>query len=166
MARTLDTEISDGIAAAVTIPGFLIQIEIDGDTLRYSTRGTIDYDGETWVEGAEVSHIGGTSKPKLVLDNADNAISVLILSDAFIDAPVSIFAFYGEAPTAAKLLFTGVVDGADDIGLLSSTLALTDAGADRSYQPNVVLGPPLCDHFAPPGTVISWGNVTVTLETD
>lgn len=166
MARTLASELSTGIAAAVTAPGYLIAL---GTTpaLRYSTRGTLTYDGHTWVGGAAVEGLSlaaGGTPPRLVLPNADGALSALLLGDVLADVSAEIWAIYGDAPSAAEPVFAGVVDGADDIGLLSCTLTLADEGAGASRLPNIVIGPPIFNHLPASGSVIAWGGTTYTLE--
>jgi len=165
MSRTLASSISTAIAQPVTQPGYLIQIDATS-TLRYTTRATLTYSGQTWTGGARVERLdtarGGDAA--VALPNTDNALSALILSDALTDKRTRIWAIYSDSPTDAELLFDGLVDGADAIGALECVLNLTDNGSARSSIPDVTIGPPLANHLVPPGTQISWGTTTYTVE--
>jgi len=165
MSRTLPSSISTAVAQPVTQPGYLIQIDATS-TLRYSTRATLTYDSQTWTGGARVDRLntarGGVAA--VALPNADNALSALILADALTDKRTRIWAIYGDGPTDATLMFDGVVDGSDAIGVLECIINLADNGSARSSIPDVVIGPPLANHLVPPGTQINWGNTIYTVE--
>jgi len=165
MSRTLPASISTAVAQPVTQPGYLIQIDADS-TLRYSSRATMSYNGQSWLGGARVDRLdtarGGDAA--VALPNVDNALSALILADALTDKRIRIWGIYSDSPTDAELLFDGLVDGADAIGALECVLNLTDNGSARSSIPDVTIGPPLANHLVPPGTQISWGTTTSTVE--
>jgi hypothetical protein len=166
MARTLPTTLSAGLAAAVTAPGYLIALGTS-PVLRYSTRGTLTYGGYTWVGGARVEGLAlaaGGAPPRLVLPNADNALSALLLGGVLSDVSAEIWAIYGDAPSEAESVFVGVVDGAYEIGLLACVLALADDSAGASSLPRAWIGAPIFNHLPPPGSVITWGGTTYTLE--
>jgi hypothetical protein len=165
MSRTLAASISTATEQPVTQPGYLIQIDA-ASTLRYCTRATLPYDGHSWLGGARVDRLdtapGGDCA--IALPNADNAMSALILADALTDKRARIWAIYSDSPTDAELMFDGVVDGADALGALECVVTLTDNGSARSSIPDVTIGPPLANHLVAPGTQITWGNITYTVE--
>jgi hypothetical protein len=166
MARTLPSTISAGISAAVTAPGYLIEIATT-QTLRFSTRGTLTYGGAVYAGGARVEGLtlgGQRAGCTLVLPNADGAVSQLILSGRVNDANVSIYGIYGDAPSERVTLFTGAVEAATDIGLLSCTLAVAEVRNAIWSLPHVMIGPPLANHLRRPGDQIVWGGVVYTLE--
>jgi len=165
MSRSLPSSISTAVAQPVTQPGHLIQIDASS-TLRYCTRATLTYGGQTWMGGARVERLdtapGGSCA--IALPNADNALSALILEDALTDKRTRIWAIYGDSPTDAELMFDGVVDGADAIGALECMINLADNGSARSSIPDVTIGAPLANHLVAPGTQITWGNTVYTVE--
>jgi hypothetical protein len=166
MARTLPASVSTGIAAAVTAPGYLIEIATD-PPLRYSTRGALTYGGLAYAGGAAVTSLtvsGAQTAATLVLPNADGAIGALILRGTLIDVPISIAAIYGDAPTERVVVFVGVLDAASEIGLLACTLTLMDARDAIAALPWLMIGPPLANHLRRPGETVVWGGVTYVLE--
>lgn len=165
MPRTVPSAVLTAAEAAVTTPGYLIEIQTP-TPLRYTTRATLTYDSKTWSGGARVESLPTTpgGEVTLVLPNADGALGALILGDVFGDTPALIYVISEAAPTAAVLIFSGVVDEASDIGLMTCTLTLSDTAAAASSVPDVVIGPPLCNHLIPSGAVIVWGGVSYTVE--
>jgi hypothetical protein len=171
MPRTLDANTETLIARRSTEPGWLIQIDAATGTLRYCTRGTLSYGGYTWTGGAvlsgvEVSHDIGAAVD-LELPNTDNSASSLALSNALRDADVTIYALYEDSGTSsayATLLRALKVDGVDSISSTRVKFTLATISGAASRVPDIVIGPPLCNHIPPAGTTIRWGAVTVTLE--
>ena len=164
MPRTLPSVISSGIAQAITTPGYLIQIDTS-ITLRYSTRGTVPYDSDTWIGGARVDSLDlGAGTGRIAIPNADDAAGALILANALSEVAVTIWAFAEAEPTDVVQVFSGVIDAAEEIGELECVLSLAPTTGARSSIPDIVIGPPLCNHLLPAGTVITWGNTTFTIE--
>lgn len=148
MSRTLVGTTSSGVGAAVTAPGYFIEITWASSTGRYSTRGTLTWNSQTWtatdvrVSGlatdAGSPSIGGA----LRFGNADLAIGTLILSDGVAGRAIRIWAFYGDSNPGASdpvLLFDGIGDGAalDDVG--SATIELAQSGGVTLYVPRLYM---------------------------
>ncbi len=167
MARTLDAALEAAIAEAGTAPGWLILIDA-AIPLRYSTRGTLSYDGRTWTGGATLSGVGESgllSEVRLGLPNTDNAASALALTDLLRDVEVTVSAYYDVAGTwYAETLGTLVIAAVEAIEPLRVTFVLATPAQAASHVPDVVLGPPLCTHIPPPGTTIAWAGATITIE--
>jgi hypothetical protein len=164
--RVLSASVSSGVAAAVTAPGYLIEIATD-PPLRYSTRGTLTYGGYPYVGGASVTSLntsGQQTSATIVLPNADGAVGALILRGTLNDVPISIAAIYGDAPTEREVMFVGAIDSASDIGLLSCTLTLMDSRDALWSLPWLMIGPPLANHLRRPGEQIVWRGEAYLLE--
>ena len=167
MARTLDSTLAAAVAQAGTAPGWLIEIGTP-TPLRYATRGTLSYDGATWLGGATLFGVGDaglTSGVRLGLPNSDNAASALALTDLLRDVPVTLAAYYDVAGTGyAEVIAELRIDAVEEIGPMQVMFALASPAQAASHLPDVVLGPPLCRHIPPPGTVIAWSGTTITIE--
>jgi hypothetical protein len=167
MARTLDATLETAIAEAGTAPGWLISIAT-ATPLRYSTRGTLTYGGHTYTGGATLSGVGESgllSEARLGLPNADNAASALALTDLLRDVEVTVSAYYDVAGTGyAETLGTLAIDAVEAITPTRVSFVLATPAQAASHQPAVLLGPPLCRHIPAPGTTITWGGTTITIE--
>lgn len=168
MARTLDAGLAAAIVERGTSPGWLIEI---GTTtpLRYSTRGTLSYGGYTWVGGAVLSGVEFSgdlgASVTLELPNTDNAASALALTDLLREVEVTLWAYYDVSGTGyAEELRTLAVDAVESINSTRVEFSLSSIAEGASRLPDVLVGPPLCNHIPPAGTVIRWGWTTVTLE--
>ena len=90
------------LSGAVTQPGYLLEIEFS-TTVRWSTRGTLTWNSQTWV-GREfkVQMSGGRgmdAKLTLTLSNNDNAIGTLCLADGVGNRNIRLWKFTGNAPS-------------------------------------------------------------------
>jgi hypothetical protein len=186
--RALSASVSAALTGVVTAPGYLVQIDADAGTLRYSTRGTVDYAGQAWLGGADVESDG--AEWSVSLPNNENAASALALGDDINDARVRIWYWVeGGGNVAADIddagntllidgsyrliiesgadtvpLFDGVINAASEIALERVTFALSSGSLGRRFQPDQVLIPPLLNHLPQPGTAIVWGDTTYYLE--
>jgi hypothetical protein len=167
MARTLDAALESAVAEAGTAPGWLITIAT-ATPLRYSTRGTLVYGGQTYTGGATLSGVGESgllSEVRLGLPNTDNAASALALTDLLRDVEVTVAAYYDVSGTGyAETLATLVIDAVEAIEPTRVVFVLATIAQAASHLPDVVLGPPLCRHIPPPGTTIAWAGTTITIE--
>jgi hypothetical protein len=186
--RILSTSITTAIGASVTAPGYLVQIDATDGTLRYCTRGTVDYQGSAWIGGADVESQG--AEWSVGLPNHESAASALALSDDLNQARVRIWYWvegggnvaalvddashallidgtHGliiESDADAVLLFDGSVNAASEIGLARVRFSLSAGGLGSRYQPSDVIAPPTFNHLIQPGTRVVWGENTYHLE--
>lgn len=161
--RTLDATTEAEIAKAVTSPGYLVEIDTQ-PPVRFSTRGSLVYDGNLYLDGASVRKVApGASKAEIQIPNHDNAASALVLGYGLEDVAVRIYAIHGDAPTARDLLWSGVIDGAE---LSTRWARLTCSAAARSggAVPDIVIAPPLCNHLPAPGTSFLWNGEKYVLQ--
>ncbi len=165
MPRTLNAASLAAIDDPVTAPGYLVAItSTHGDVLRYSTRGTLTYGGNSWQGGGQITRQSPTDWG-LILPNYDNAASALTLSDELERATVSVWAYLATAaPPQAILLFDGYINQVIRITNAKAELSLASVALGRSWLPDVILAPPLLNHLPPPGTAISWGGKIYYLE--
>jgi hypothetical protein len=165
MSRSISASIQSQLPGPLTEPGWLIHVK-SSTALRYHTRGTISFDGYTWLGGATVSGIGDSLTPSmtLTLPNTDNAASALALGVDLRDVAVDIYAVYGASPTDADLLVSGVIDEVSSITATRVEFKMTSAIEAASSIPDVVIGPPLCNFIPAVGSVVSWRGFVFTLE--
>jgi len=162
MPRNLPTAVATAIGQPVTRPGYLIQLD-SATPIRFSTRGTVLYDGQWWLDGAAVSGLSqsAASTPTVTIPNQDNSGSALLLGDRLIDVRARIWAYDAGAPDDAILSFDGVIDGAGDIGPLTCSIQLAQTSRARGRYPNLVVAPPLCNFITPAGTAFYILNAPV-----
>jgi len=168
MPRSLPATLASAIGQPVTRPGYLIQLD-SATPIRFSTRGTVLYDGQWWLEGAAVSGLSqsAASAPTVTIPNQDNSGSALLLGDRLIDVRARIWAYDAGAPDDAILLFDGVIDGAGDIGPLTCSIQLAQTSHARGRYPNLVIAPPLCNYITPAGTQFTLaGEPVLVLDPD
>lgn len=164
MPRALSSAISAGLSATRTAPGHLVELTIGTSVLRYSSRGDLTWDGQTWTGGARVQS-SSAADWTLALDNHDNAASAMLLANDANTTRARIWAYSGHAdPPDAVLVFDGGLDRISAVTLERVELALTAAAPGRTWLPDAILAPPLLNHLPVPGTAITWGDQTYLLE--
>src|SRR5881296_792885 len=116
MSRTLTAGTLSEIGAAVTRPGYLVEIDF-ATILRLSSRGTMPWNGNTYTAWyVQISGVGfdaGKAQGgSLTLGDFDDSISALILDQGIADRAIRIWKIYGETPgpSDAVPLFAGVGD--------------------------------------------------------
>lgn len=132
MSRTLVGTSASGITAAVTLPGYFVQLFFP-TVLRISSRGTKSWGGYSWVETAfEVSSVpissgSSTATATITFDNTDKVFSTRILSENVLGKVCQIYKYYTESPGVSDpvLLFEGVVEAFDINGDTNVRLSLT-----------------------------------------
>lgn len=169
MAKSITVKTSDAISSNVTAPRLIIEIAWSS-VVRICTRETVTWSGHIWRgDIGRVSDIGGSNADQrctIAIDNADNAIGAIALTEGLSDIPVVIRALYGDAPYSADdavLLFDGALDG----GVITLDQVVIDCIAMRGaamYAPRIHAMPPVVNHATTAGTVLRWGADSYMLE--
>jgi hypothetical protein len=170
--RTLVGSTSSGVAAAVTLPGYFIQIAF-ATPLRISTRGTLTWNSLTWTAGdAQVVGLatdGGEStlEGSLLIGNTDLEIAYLVLDEGVAGRACSIWQFYGDSAPALGdpvKVFEGVCDGADILESGPVRITLQQSGGTTLFCPRTYLTAADGFSFLPtPGQIVTWNSETVHL---
>ncbi|MBP6735035.1 MAG: hypothetical protein KA142_10175 [Chromatiaceae bacterium] len=164
MPRILSDVALAAVAAQVTAPGYLVAFTSGAAILRYSSRGELSYNGQTWLGGASIKRQSPTDWT-LTMPNTDNAASAIVLSDALEQATVSVWAYLANAvPVESILLFTGYVNQVTRVTTQFVEMSLASVSLGRSRLPDIILAPPLLNYMPPPGTSIAWGGKIYYLE--
>lgn len=172
--RTLAGATSTELAAAVTRPGYLIEIAFS-TTVRLSSRSTVDWSGQTWaaadfsVSGLAADSASTATDGTVSFGNADLSMSAYILGDGVAGRAINIWKFYGDAAPIGDpvLLFSGYGDDAtiDDRGRAS--VSLQQAGGRSLFCPRTYITPESGFNWLPPqGQKITWNGETVVLTPD
>ena len=160
------------LAQPITQPQYLIEVLFQSLTLRYSTRGTVEWNSQSWLgeAGAEVANItknkDGSQTARITLPNQSLAISAIVLNEAIADQPVRIWKAYGEGTITSAYVtqvFEGVIDSAPAIGERVE-LNLISENVFNQFSPRLRCGPPLMNYIPPTGTIIKWGGDIYELE--
>ncbi len=175
MPRELSAAFTTALSAAVTVPGYLIEINF-ATPFRLCTRTTITWNGLTWsrwgadlrgfvTDGAQ-SIISGS----LILENTDNTLGTLILAEGVADRSIKIWKIYGETPGVIDALFLvhGVGDGASiDINKGQVEISIMQAGGATLYTPRrYITREEGFQAIVARGTLIQWGGENYVLEGD
>jgi hypothetical protein len=170
--RTLAGSTSSGVTAAVTLPGYFVQISF-ATPQRWSTRGTLTWNSLTWTgydvqvsgliyDGAEASLNGA-----LAIGNNDLAIGALVLSEGVAGRACSIWKFYGDSNPATGdpvKVFEGVCDSADIPENGPVRITLQQSGGTTTFCPRTYLTAAAGFSFLPtPGQIVTWNDETVRL---
>ena len=118
------------LAAPVTQPGYLIEVDFDPPRY-YSSRGLQTWASQTWASSAWTF-----ADDKLTLPGGDPAMARLILSQGIVGRRVRVWLFYGTTATDAdtQLVFDGVADGAPTL-VGSVVVTLFDQSIAVMYAP-------------------------------
>jgi hypothetical protein len=151
-------ELSAELSKPVTLPGYLIQIDLDGLTLRYSTRGAQTHAGQTWQPSPWVYREGS-----LTVQGGDPAIASVLLSHDIYNRRVQVWMFYGEQVTPETLwpLFDGVIDGMPQV-IDNIVLRLWQVSGATVYAPRGIINRESGFSVLPsPGLVFEWNGVII-----
>lgn len=152
-------------------PGYLVQMLINGQTLRLSSRDTLQYDGFTWdghrVELRQIQRqVGGSLSIDLDLINDDLSFDALFIDSDPRGAPVSVWQINAESLTLsandAELLMQGEIEDVPDIGDIIN-IGVTSVGRLAAYTPRHRIAPPFCNHITPVNSIVDWGGERVVL---
>lgn len=171
--RTLVGSTSSGVAAAVTLPGYFIQIAF-ATPLRISTRGTLTWNSLTWT-AADASIAGlvadggeSTLDGSLFIGNTDLQIAYSVLSEGVAGRACVIWKFYGDTAPALGdpvKVFEGVCDGADIPESGPVRITLQQSGGTTNFCPRTYLTAADGFSFLPtPGQIVTWNGETVRLD--
>lgn len=143
MSRTLTAALLSELGNAVTTPGYLVEIQFS-TPVRLSTRGTLPWNGNTWISRAvEVGGLGyAVDSPaqsgSLKIGDSDMAMTALVLAQGIASRTINVWKFYGSTPAAADpvQIFAGAGDAAQmDPGSGVVTISLVQRGARELYAP-------------------------------
>lgn len=173
MSRTIGTNIATEVAAAVTRPGYLVEIMFTSP-VRVSSRGAFAWDGRDWtawdlaIAGLGVDGGASSLDGSVTLGNADYSIGALVLAEGVSGRAVKVWKFYGETPAADDpvLLFSGVGNNAT-INPTRGTVQITlqQSAGKTLYAPRTYIGRAAgFNHLPARGTLITWNGETFRLE--
>lgn len=169
LSPSLDAKVS----ALDTEPGWLVRIDFPSGTVRLSSRGTLAWDGETWLGwGVEIGGLrqddNGDATGQLRLIDHDGTVGAAVFADEVRGAPVRIWKVYGGTPAAedAVLRFAGIADAPVSEGGRIQIALLGDQLRTRMLPRGTISPAAGCTHQTAPGTVITWGGDRITLESD
>jgi hypothetical protein len=173
--RTLVGSTDTGVAAAVTLPGYFVQIDFPTPWYR-STRGTLSWNGQSWVSfdaqiaGLATDGAGSALNGTLIIGNTDLAISTEILLYGISGRVIKIWKFYGDTAPALGdpvQIFEGIGDDADIPENGSVRVALIQSGATTLFCPRTYLTASAGFNWLPtPGKIVTWNGETVRLDAE
>ena len=157
------------LSGAVTQPGYLLEIEFS-TTVRWSTRGTLTWNSQTWV-GREfkVQMSGGRgmdAKLTLTLLNNDNAIGTLCLADGVGNRNIRLWKFTGNAPslTDCSQIFGGIGD-TFSLTKRRVTIQAVPKGMEVIKEPSLrIVRNAVRAELTPAGTRVPWNGEIFILQ--
>jgi hypothetical protein len=165
--RPLPVNLDGALSLPITQPGFLVQITANAVDYFFSTRGTVDWNGDTYAP-YNLSLSGATwgedFVKSLVLSfgGVNDALAALVLPASFISSRVRVSVFYEG--TDAYQVFDGVVESVeigDQQTQIKCTLENTRVLLRPGYRMRRDTGFP---YLPVAGTLITFKNLQWTLE--
>lgn len=171
MARTVSLAAQTALAATITRPISLIEIELS-ITVRLSSYGSVTWNALAWTGSQRVSVSGlaadggGKQSGRIEIGNEDLLFGALLLNQSAVDKPVKIW--QGDAGALGDndltLVFDGVISSFQ-VSPESVVIDLTAQGARTLFSPRRFIGASAgFNALLPAGTVIRIGNQIYTLE--
>lgn len=169
---------------ASTQPTYLVDIEWDGESFSWSTRGehivagAIYTSGDVGVRGAQSWRSASIAmvptaenvQAMLVGDWVGNPCVISLLPIKYhpqIVVPgyaVEDYGFFGTETGDPIILLDGVLCAAEYSGNGPITLSVRHRATMGQWAPRTRLSPPICNHLPTPGTTFTWAGETYTLE--
>jgi len=173
--RTLTASLQDRVEDPVTRPGLLVEISFD-DPLKLSSRATLDWNGSTWIgwhidaRGIQVDARNGGFSGGLTLGNTDLTVSTLIMGEGVADRPISMWVFYGDAPSVDEglVMYSGVCGSSRlDFSSAMVQLSIEVGGGRTTYSPREYMTKYRGFSLLPAdGTLITWDGEVFELRGD
>lgn len=166
--RTLSTPTTALVTAQDTAPAYLVLVDFDSGPVRWCTRETVTWAGQTWL-GASLTvepPTDTTNTGRLVFTDPDALVHALIFAGAFKSRAVDIWKFWGAALATDDPVHMGrcVTAGADS-AQGKRTINLVRHRATLLQSPRQIIGPSIgVNYLAAPGEQIAWGAAILTLE--
>lgn len=146
--RTPSTATNTAIGQTVTTPGYLIYLDV-GAGYRYSTRGTVTWDSQTWTagdvepSGMAIDVSSPTASASLRFAGS-MGWATIARANTIPGSQISIWKFYGDSNPGASdpiMLYDGV---GDDVQISDSgevAITLTQPGGATLYVPRTYMTP-------------------------
>jgi hypothetical protein len=171
VSQTLTAYNTIETAKLLTKPYFLIELGFSV-TLYMSTLKDIVIDSNLYSASRMIT-VGnmkpddnGDIKSSVIIDNVDNALSVLTLAESPSGLSVVIYKAYGDSPTQSDLvkIFDGVM-GLTKIDDRSNNVTINVSSKSiDTLSPGLVISRPTFNWLPPSGTTIKTGNTILTLQ--
>jgi hypothetical protein len=166
--RTLSSSMATAVAAPVTRPGVLVSIAFS-TTQRYSSAGTISWNGFTWTTAnvklenlaVDALQLSGT----LVIGNHDDAIGALILAQGIQDKAITLYGIDATATATADVVWLATAVGAScELNEFEARIGLRHrsefVASPRTYV-NAAAG---FNQLLPAGTTLRINGIDMKLE--
>lgn len=172
MSITISAGQQSAISGKVRHQRYLVEIELDAQTLRLASGGTYTVGGNTFVKsGVMVDQVktgkGAGKTARIAIPNEDNVYTLLALTDTgFNYKPVKVWEFYGNTSPAEddlNLIFTGEVYAVPSIDR-NIILDCATTKMKTKMVPDLTLGPPDVNHLPYTGQRVVVGNEVYTVE--
>jgi hypothetical protein len=153
MSRAVSVNIQTGLDAAITVPIYLVEIELVAP-LYFTTGAQVSWGGQTWDPvGMSVDRVAENGA-KVTVRNDDNSGAALILNNALRDTSFKIYIYYNGD---AEEIFRGY-GGAATMRATTATITLHSDRAANTRAPRQRIAGPVFTHLPKPGEIIQWGD--------
>lgn len=170
--RNLPGDLGTVIAEQQTTPFFIVKIEFPTGTGYYSESWEVDFEGNTYIEGAirlEKFNWTGDSvqSGRIALLNENDAATALVLNNTIQETPITIYQVYRRAVgtyTTPLIYARGVLSGAN-ISPKESVIGVLTSRAETQFVPTAYFTSEEGYSALPPsGTVVQWNGEKYVLE--
>ncbi len=138
---------------------YLFELDTLDTTIRFSSNGSVTYQGKTYLDGLSVQSVSA-AELRCSLPNHKHQGAALFLNHPVREKAVRLYVLIDDVKT---LKFSGIGD---------SLIRLTNARADiravaifgESQFPSVQIAPPVFNHITPAGTIIKFAGQEIEVE--
>lgn len=159
MVWTADSATEIATAADVTEPFWLVMMDFD-PAIRFSTAGTIDWDGHSWVAGP--IEVDFDDSPTLTIFNESTLIGQTVLVKGTAGRTVCLYQGHYNASghTVPRLMFIGELGES----VIDTYVTIQCKLSPPQYTPRHTVSPPVFNHLPKAGTRIETLSETIILE--
>lgn len=169
--RVLSGLMAQAVEKKVTQPGYLCEIQ-KTSLIRLSNHGTVEWNDQIYVQAMvrvdSLTQSGNGVQPgTLTLDNADNALSTILLQEGIEGMSCKLWVFDKLAlgDLDPLLVFDGSVDEVTAWNTQTVTLSLLSSRAGVNTSPRQFISPATGFNFITPrGTTLTINGESIVLE--
>lgn len=161
------------LGKTVTTPFNLVEIGFSS-TLRYSTRGDVEYNSYSWIDSGlrvrRISQQGARGRSvQIEFSNHNNAFSTLIIAQGIRERSCKIWTAYGTTidpvpSDQVTLVFDGFLVEINEISEEKVTVSAHTMTEEVVDLPRYRIAPPEVNHAPLSGTKIKWNDETIVIE--
>lgn len=140
-------------------PYYLLQLTIDGITVRFASNGEVIDNGKVYIDGLKIQSVS-SEEARFSLPNHKKQGASIFLNHPVREADILIW--LKTSDDDKTLVFKGQGDNLTQLTSREASIRAV-AAFTLSKFPGKAIAPPDFNHITPAGTVIQFGGQTITI---